>query len=180
LGIVGAQERERYEAFARRHYDDVVKKAAMFVGYQAAPDLAQEVFLKLWKSRALERYEDRGQVQAWLLQIVVHSAIDHRRKKRVVIGSEDPLELAREVASNDEPAPDALVRNAMREELLDVLYAEIEGSKHAELFIEYYLHERQLKEVAEERGVTYVSARQGVSRLANRVKDALVKRGLVR
>lgn len=177
---MSSEERARYEAFARAHYDAVVRKAALFVGWQAAPDLAQDVFLKLWKLRALDRYEERGQVQAWLLQIVVRTAIDRRRKKKLEVASEDPMELASALPSEEESPQEKMVRDALREELLDVVYTEIEGSKHAGTFIEYYVNERQLKEVAEENGVSYVSARQGVSRLANRVKDALVKRGLVR
>jgi len=173
-------ERARYEDFARRHYDDVLKKAALFVGWQAAPDLAQEIFLKLWRTRALERYEDRGQVQSWLLSIVVRTAIDRNRKKRVEVEASDPHALGHELASEDATQEEALERIAVREELLAVLYSEIEGSKHAAAFVEYYAGDRPLKEIAEESGASYVSMRQGVARLATRVKEAFAKRGLLR
>ena len=52
---------------------------------EAAEDLAQEVFIKVWK---VNQYKNKGSFPAWLFAVARHSLIDYKRKKRLPIQNE--------------------------------------------------------------------------------------------
>src|SRR5262245_6958765 len=130
MDFVRGDPRGRYEAFAREHYDDVLRKAAFFVGWENAKDVAQEVFLKLWKQRALDRYEERGAVKGWLFSVRMSCVIDRQRKK-------GKLELLPSGQLPDQPGEETPLDAIERSELRQVVASAIAGSKHAEAFVEY-------------------------------------------
>lgn len=72
---------------------------------QAAEEVLQDVFLTVWRSA--DRWDPaRGSVQAWLVTITRHRAIDHLRKKN----AEPPLPL-HNGATRDEATPDEIAEN---------------------------------------------------------------------
>jgi RNA polymerase sigma-70 factor (ECF subfamily) len=64
-------------ALIRATQGDVWRVCAHVAGAQAADDLAQETFLRAWRS--LPRYEARASVRTWLLVIARRTAIDGLR-----------------------------------------------------------------------------------------------------
>ena len=55
----------------------------------AAEDLAQEVFVKLWK--ALPRYDGRAQLSTWIYAITRNAAVSALRARRRRLSLSDPL-----------------------------------------------------------------------------------------
>lgn len=69
---------------------------------QAAEDVAQEVFLQLWRSPSA--FDDRrGRLAPWLAVITRHKAVDLLRKRRFEAGSQEHSPLPEPVASDKRP-----------------------------------------------------------------------------
>jgi RNA polymerase sigma-70 factor, ECF subfamily len=79
ISLVQARDSEAFAGLYDRH-----GRAAYFLAYrmmgerQAAEDLVQEVFLKVWRAAGSYRAE-RGSVRTWLLSIVHNRGIDQLR-----------------------------------------------------------------------------------------------------
>jgi RNA polymerase sigma-70 factor (ECF subfamily) len=88
---------------------------------QEAEDLAQEVFLKLY--RALDRYDPRYKFSTWLFRVAQNAAIDQIRKRRLQMvsmdrqGDSDGGSGTWEFASS-EPSPYGNLRNLERGEAI--------------------------------------------------------------
>lgn len=107
--------REAFEQLVRRHQRGVVNHLYRLVGRrEAAMDLAQEVFLKVYQ--ALGTFDPRYRFTTWLYRIASNSAIDHLRRKRIATcplepaGHDDePGDPGDRLPGND-PSPDDVLR----------------------------------------------------------------------
>lgn len=89
-----------FDQLFTRHIKGVVRYAVRFVGSQArAEELAQDVFLQLFKTRA--RYEPRARFKTWLFRMVSNACMselrgaDRRRRVDTPDGVVDDAVLAR-------------------------------------------------------------------------------------
>lgn len=84
-----AGDRDAYEALVRRHLDLVIRHARRYVGdASSAEDVAQNVFLRLYRSR--ERFREAKNFSGWLVTITTRIALNEirtRRRKRWVTRS---------------------------------------------------------------------------------------------
>lgn len=105
----------------------------------AAEDLAQEVFVKLW--RALPRYDGRARLSTWIYAITRNAAISTLRARRRSVSLSDPAVLAE--VENREAAPDPDPGDA-------ALWRQVEAlpEKQRQAVILYYQDERAVDEVA--------------------------------
>jgi RNA polymerase sigma-70 factor (ECF subfamily) len=70
-----------WDAIVRQHWRRVFNIAYKFVGrYDQAEDLAQDVFLKLYRS--LNTFDRRANFQTWLVSVSRNLCIDHYRSAR--------------------------------------------------------------------------------------------------
>jgi RNA polymerase sigma-70 factor (ECF subfamily) len=69
-------QRRLYESFHREIYRLMVR----IVGIDAAPDVTQEVFLKVF--RKIGQFSGRGRFDRWLYRVAVNEAFQHLRQKR--------------------------------------------------------------------------------------------------
>ena len=70
-----------WDLIVRRHWRKVFNIAYKFVGrHDQAEDLAQEVFLKLFRS--LDTFDRRANFQTWLISVSRNLCIDHYRRVR--------------------------------------------------------------------------------------------------
>jgi RNA polymerase sigma-70 factor (ECF subfamily) len=70
-----------WEAIVRQYWRKVFNVAYKFVGkHDEAEDLAQDIFLKLFKS--LETFDRRANFQTWLISVSRNLCIDHYRSIR--------------------------------------------------------------------------------------------------
>jgi RNA polymerase sigma-70 factor (ECF subfamily) len=105
----------------------------------AAEDLAQEVFVKLW--RALPRYDGRARLSTWIYAITRNAAISALRTRRRSVSLSDPAVLAE--AENREAAPDPALGDSALWRHVDAL-----PEKQRQAVILYYQDERTVDEVA--------------------------------
>jgi RNA polymerase sigma-70 factor (ECF subfamily) len=107
-----------WEAIVRQYRRKVFNVAYKFVGrHDEAEDLAQDIFLKIFKS--LETFDRRANFQTWLISVSRNLCIDHYRsvrKERETIDREvDTSELA---PAAPEPGPIAALEQRDRVMLL--------------------------------------------------------------
>jgi RNA polymerase sigma-70 factor (ECF subfamily) len=70
-----------WELIVRQHWRKVFNVAYKFVGkHDAAEDLAQDIFLKVFKS--LDTFDRRANFQTWLISVSRNLCIDHYRSVR--------------------------------------------------------------------------------------------------
>src|SRR3954452_10941050 len=70
-----------WEQIVRQHWRKVFNVAYKFVGkHDEAEDLAQDIFLKIFKS--LDTFDRRANFQTWLISISRNLCIDHYRSVR--------------------------------------------------------------------------------------------------
>src|SRR5919198_2552021 len=89
-----AGREEGFEELVRRYQRPIVAYVYRMVGdYDAALDLAQEVFIKVYGS--LTRYRPEFKFSTWIYRIAHNAAIDHLR--RFATGRTEKLEQESEV-----------------------------------------------------------------------------------
>jgi RNA polymerase sigma-70 factor (ECF subfamily) len=109
----------------------------------AAEDLAQEVFVKLW--RALPRYDGRARLSTWIYAITRNAAVSALRARRRSVSLADPVVLAE--VEGIAAAPAATEDAELRRQI-DAL-----PEKQRQAVTLYYLDERPVDEVAEMMGL---------------------------
>ncbi len=107
-----------WDAIVRQHWRKVFNVAYKFVGkHDEAEDLAQDIFLKVFKS--LDTFDRRANFQTWLISVSRNLCIDHYRSVR-----KERETIDRDVDANEltpaapEPSPMAALEQRDRVELL--------------------------------------------------------------
>lgn len=122
-------DREAFGALVRRHQRGLVNYIYRLVGSRdAATDLAQEVFLKVFVS--LSSFDPRFRFTTWLYRIASNAAIDHLRRKqpKTLSLSQPVLEdgaTPEPTLAGSEPTPDDLLRLRELEGRLDRAIGEL-------------------------------------------------------
>jgi RNA polymerase sigma-70 factor, ECF subfamily len=81
ISLVEAADAEAFATLYDRHSRAAFSLAYRMMGeHQASEDLAQEAFLKVWRSAGSYRAE-RGSVRTWILSIVHNRGIDQIRRR---------------------------------------------------------------------------------------------------
>jgi RNA polymerase sigma-70 factor, ECF subfamily len=145
-------EEAAFGQLTERHLRGVYSFALRLVGESAAAeDIAQETFLKAWKS--LKKYnEASSKFKTWALRIARNTSIDYLRKKKHVPLSYFENEaggniLAETVADKEELAPELLAKLDDAKELHRML-GEL-SPKHREILLLYYTNDATFEEIAE-------------------------------
>jgi len=74
-------DEDAFEEIVKRYQRFVFNAIYHYLGYNSeAEDVAQEIFLKLYRS--LERYDQSRPLQAWIYRIAVNHCLDEMRKAR--------------------------------------------------------------------------------------------------
>ncbi|WP_252314374.1 sigma-70 family RNA polymerase sigma factor [Sinobaca sp. H24] len=84
---IQAQDKEALEILYIR-YERLLYSFAynMINDKQAAEEVMQDVFFKLWRGKGAGAYnESRGKFSSWLLTITRNASIDHLRKKKIEV-----------------------------------------------------------------------------------------------
>lgn len=78
--------KDAFEFLVNRHLKSVYFYCVRLVGKDEANDLAQEVFIKIWKK--LKKYDVERSFKVWMFRIARNSCLDYLRKKRPLVFSE--------------------------------------------------------------------------------------------
>lgn len=166
----GAQE--EFAELVRRHQSHVF---AILYRYERdhhrLEDLAQETFLKAWRS--LDQFDGRAPFQHWLSKIAVHAALDHLRKQKRSqheIGFPELGEDALDWLHSDDK-PSELDANQARE-ILDAAMRRLSPEDKLVLTL-LEIEDRSVKEISALTGWTSVTVRVRALRARARLKKAL-------
>ena len=120
ISLVEAADAEAFATLYDRHSRAAFSLAYRMMGErQASEDLAQDAFLKVWRSASSYRAE-RGSVRTWILSIVHNRGIDHLRSHASRRRTQDRIEAS---APRSQPS-EAFVetwRNSQREQVREAL-----------------------------------------------------------
>ena len=137
LARMAQRDPKALDMFYTRHARAVFSLALTMLGEHArATDLAQDVFLLVWRSAGT--YQPTGSARAWLLRLTRNRAIDELRRDRRRLANESALP---KQAWHALPAPLALADAAQRDTLTalppeqrDALFlAFFQGLSHQEI-----------------------------------------------
>ena len=98
-----------FEARLREHRGILFKLAYAYAwGAEDREDLAQEIYLQLW--RAWPRYDARRRFSTWMYRVALNTAISHARARRAR-GRSVPLDEASLVATQSFEPPTAAMQD---------------------------------------------------------------------
>jgi RNA polymerase sigma-70 factor, ECF subfamily len=120
ISLVEAADAEAFATLYDRHSRAAFSLAYRMMGErQAAEDLAQDAFLKVWRGASSFRAE-RGSVRTWILSIVHNRGIDQIRSQASQRRTQDKIEAS---ASRSQPS-EAFAetwRNSQRDQVREAL-----------------------------------------------------------
>ena len=129
------------------HRDRVLRTAYGIVGSrQEAEDVAQEVFIKVWKS--LPSHQQKGSFSGWLYRIAVNTSIDALRRRRDDVSLDDRDSVPIGALEGVELQPErALLRNDVRRQVTHAIGSLPHHSRSVLILREY--EQLSYKEIAE-------------------------------
>ena len=120
MSLVGQGDAEAFTILYDRHGRAAFSLAYRIMGErQAAEDLVQDAFLKLWRSPTSYRPE-RGSVRTWLLSIVRNRSIDQLRSHTSRRRTQDRIEASAPRSQPNEAFAETW-RNSQRDQVRDAL-----------------------------------------------------------
>jgi len=133
LARMAQRDPKALDMFYTRHARAVFSLALTMLGEHArATDLAQDVFLLVWRSAGT--YQPTGSARAWLLRLTRNRAIDELRRDRRRLANESTLP---EQIFHTLPAPLALADAAERQAVRDALAA-LPAEQRDALFLAFF------------------------------------------
>ena len=120
ISLVGEGDAEAFATLYDRHSRPAYSLAYRMMGEkQAAEDLLQDAFLKLWRSATSHRAE-RGSVRTWLLSIVHNRGIDQLRSLASRRRTQEKIEASAPKSQPSEAFSESW-RNSQREQVREAL-----------------------------------------------------------
>ena len=169
-----------FEELVRRYQRPIVSYVYRMTGdYDAALDLTQEVFIKVYNS--LARYRPEYKFSTWIYRIAHNAAVDHlRRRPARTRGldqtARDGESYERPVAS-DAPSPEQLSERAeLRAEIEDVIQQLPAG--YRELIELRHGHDLSYDEIAEVTGLPLGTVKNRIFRAREAMRRPLLERGI--
>src|ERR671912_2569386 len=120
ISLVEASDSEAFAALYDRHSRAAFSLAYRMMGdRQAAEDLAQDAFLKVWRGAGSYRAE-RGSVRTWILSIVHNRGIDQLRSHASRRRTQDRIEASAPRSQPSEAYAETW-RNSQRDQIREAL-----------------------------------------------------------
>src|ERR671932_2582575 len=120
ISLIEAGDAEAFSTLYERHSRAVYSLAYRMVGEkQAAEDLAQDAFIKVWRNAASYRAE-RGSVRTWILSIVHNRGIDQLRSTASRRRTQEKIEASAPRSQPSEAFAQSW-RNSQREQVREAL-----------------------------------------------------------
>jgi len=162
-----------FQALVERHRAMVYRVAYQFAGnHHDAEDIAQEVFLKVYRS--LDRFRQDAQLTSWLYRIVMNACIDHRRRHRLAVAAPfgEDAEYRMLNTPEERPGPEDC---AYAEELGQVLECEVARLPQGQRIVFIMRHHQGLKlsEIADALGLAEGTVKRQLHAAIHRLRAAL-------
>jgi len=168
-----------FEELVRRYQRPIAAYVYRMVGsYDAALDLTQEVFIKVYNS--LSRYRSEFKFSTWIYKIAHNAAIDHLRRHAVreqslVTGPESER---REISieSRRLTAEQESERKERRSEIEAVV--QLLPTAYRELIVLRHSQDLSYDEIAEDTGLPLGTVKNRLFRAREAMRDQLLQRGI--
>jgi RNA polymerase sigma-70 factor (ECF subfamily) len=162
-----------FQLLVERHRGMVYRVAYQFAGnHYDAEDIAQEVFLKVYRS--LDRFRQDAQLTSWLYRIVMNACIDHRRRHRPSAAAPFGEDAEQRMLNTPEERPGPEDR-AYAGELGEVLECEVARLPQGQRIVFIMRHHEGLKlcEIAEALGLAEGTVKRQLHAAIHRLRAAL-------
>lgn len=131
-----------------QHYQGYVFAVILnFVSQNEAPDIAQEVFLQLYRS--LPHFESNN-LKAWIGKITAHKAIDWKRSH--VRYNEEPDDSDITNIKDNSMMPDEFVIKQENQQMIRAIWRNL-PSRYGRVITKYYFENKSYQQIAREEGV---------------------------
>lgn len=168
-----------FEELVRRYQRPIASYVYRMVGdYDAALDLTQEVFIKVYNS--LSRYRSEFKFSTWIYKIAHNTAIDHLRRHTVrdqimTSGGDGPRS---EVAIESRRlTPEQESEREERRSEIESVVQSLPGA-YRELIVLRHSHDLSYDEIAEVTGLPLGTVKNRLFRAREAMRDLLVPRGI--
>jgi len=170
-----------FEELVRRYQRPIAAYVYRMVGdYDAALDLTQEVFIKVYNS--LARYRSEFKFSTWIYKIAHNAAIDHLRRHAVreqtLTGSVEGERREVAIESRRLTPEQESERKERRSEIESVV--QLLQASYRELIILRHSHDLSYDEIAEVTGLPLGTVKNRLFRARETMRDLLVQRGINR
>jgi RNA polymerase sigma-70 factor (ECF subfamily) len=176
-----AGREESFEELVRRYQRPIVAYVYRMVGdYDAALDLTQEVFIKVYGS--LERYRPEFKFSTWIYRIAHNAAIDHLRRlggmrtEDLEIEGEGGRTYEKPLASSAPTPEQESERRERRAEIEEIVQAL--APAYRELIVLRHAHDLSYDEIAEVTGLPLGTVKNRIFRAREAMRTHLVERGI--
>ena len=174
-----AGREDGFEELVRRYQRPIVAYVYRMVGdYDAALDLAQEVFIKVYNS--LARYSPEYKFSTWIYRIAHNAAIDHLRRGLArhedLRRESDGAEYERPLASAG-PTPEQLSERAERSAEIEEAVRDLPPA-YRELITLRHALDLSYDEIAEVTGLPLGTVKNRIFRARAAMREELVRRGI--
>jgi RNA polymerase sigma-70 factor (ECF subfamily) len=168
-----------FEELVRRYQRPIAAYVYRMVGdYDAALDLTQEVFIKVYNS--LGRYRSEFKFSTWIYKIAHNAAIDHLRRhnaREQTLSSSDAPERSEVVLESRRLTPE---QESERKERCSEIETVVQLLPHAyrELIVLRHSHDLSYDEIAEVTGLPLGTVKNRLFRAREAMREELVQRGI--
>ena len=167
-----------FEELVRRYQRPIAAYVYRMVGdYDAALDLTQEVFIKVYGS--LSRYRSEFKFSTWIYKIAHNAAIDHLRRgasRETAIGSGEDDRPAITVDTRRLTPEQESERNERCSEIETVV--QMLPAAYRELIVLRHSNDLSYDEIAEVTGLPLGTVKNRLFRAREAMRDLLVQRGI--
>jgi RNA polymerase sigma-70 factor (ECF subfamily) len=150
MGLVGAGDASAFEQLVERHQRLVVGTVSRMLGNNSdAEDIAQQVFVRVWKSA--KRYVPRAKFTTWLLKItrnLVFNELRRRSRHPQVPLQTEAEEEERPIRDEHAVAPDASLLEQELQKAIDSAIADLPEAQRLAVILRRY-KELSYEEIAE-------------------------------
>ena len=175
IPLAARGDRAAFQTLVERHRGLVYRVAFQYAGnHQDAEDIAQDVFLKVYRS--LDRFRQDAQFTSWLYRIAMNACVDRSRRRNPADPNEESDELLLSTSSSD-PDPEA---RAWAGEIGEAVQAAVDRlpPRQRVIFIMRHFEELKLIEIAHALGLAEGTVKRqlhaAVHRLRRMLRDARV------
>ncbi|HEY0378237.1 MAG TPA: sigma-70 family RNA polymerase sigma factor [Pyrinomonadaceae bacterium] len=168
-----------FEELVRRYQRPIAGYVYRMVGdYEAALDLTQEVFIKVYNS--LRRYRSEFKFSTWIYKIAHNSAVDHLRRRG---GREQALQREFDGEQYDlpiesrRPSPEQESERAERRAEIERVVRELPAA-YRELVVLRHSHDLSYDEIAEVTGLPLGTVKNRLFRAREVMRREFVERGI--
>lgn len=174
-----AGREESFEELVRRYQRPIAAYVYRMVGdYEAALDLTQEVFIKVYNS--LSRYRSEFKFSTWIYKIAHNSAVDHLRRyssREQSLVSEFEGEQRELPVESRSLSPERESERAERRAEIEQVVRQLPPA-YRELVLLRHSHDMSYDEIAEVTGLPLGTVKNRLFRARELMRQQFVERGI--